>query len=89
MSKTTPGTDIPDDSAPLPDTFEQALVELERLVATMEGGELPLEASLAAYQRGAALAKFCQERLAAAEQQVRVLEGEVLKNFRPPEADDA
>jgi exodeoxyribonuclease VII small subunit len=72
----------------MPDTFEQALAELERLVAAMEGGELSLEASLAAYQRGAALAKFCQERLASAEQQVRVLEGEVLKNFRTPESDE-
>ena len=63
--------------------------ELERLVAAMEGGELSLEASLAAYRRGAALARFCQERLAAAEQQVRVLEGEVLKNFRSAESEDA
>ena len=72
----------------MPDTFEQALAELERLVAAMEGGELSLEASLAAYQRGAVLAKFCQERLASAEQQVRVLEGGVLKNFRTPESDE-
>ncbi len=80
---------MPDKPVPLPDTFEQALDELERLVATMEGGELPLEASLAAYQRGAALARFCQERLHAAEQQVKVLEGEMLKNFRSPESDDS
>jgi exodeoxyribonuclease VII small subunit len=82
------GPQSTDGPAPMPDTFEQALAELERLVAAMEGGELSLEASLAAYQRGAVLAKFCQERLASAEQQVRVLEGEVLKNFRTPESDE-
>jgi len=73
---------------PLPETFEEAIAELETLVASMEGGELPLEASLAAYQRGAALARFCQERLANAEQQVRVLEADVLKNLRPEDDDD-
>ena len=38
-----------------PASFEAALAELEQLVATMEGGQLPLEQSLAAYKRGAAL----------------------------------
>jgi len=92
MSKTPSGSAsaaaVPEDSAPLPDSFEAALAELERLVGEMEGGGLSLEASLASYRRGAALAKFCQERLVSAEQQVRVLEGEVLKNFRAPESDE-
>lgn len=89
MATPTSPSGIPEDNAPLPESFEQALHELEQLVAKMEGGELTLEASLAAYRRGAMLAKFCQERLAAAEQQVRVLEGGVLKNFRAPDTDDA
>jgi exodeoxyribonuclease VII small subunit len=89
MSKPASRSGIPEDSSPLPESFEQALAELEQLVATMEAGELSLEASLAAYQRGAMLAKYCQDRLAAAEQQVRVLEGEVLKNFRSSDSDDA
>lgn len=60
-------------------SFEKALAELERIVAQMEGGNLPLEQALAAHKRGLELAKFCHERLEAAQQQVQVLEGEVLK----------
>jgi len=60
-------------------TFEKALAELEKVVARMEGGELSLEQALAAHKRGLQLAKFCQARLEAAQQQVQVLEGEVLK----------
>jgi len=59
-------------------SYEAALAELERLVADLEGGKLELEASLAAYQRGSALLRFCQAQLAGAEQQVRMLEGETL-----------
>jgi len=66
-------------SAALPQDFETALAELETLVATMEDGSLPLAQSLAAYQRGVALTRLCQERLAQAEQQVRVLEGDLLR----------
>jgi exodeoxyribonuclease VII small subunit len=62
-------------------TFEKALAELEKLVAQMEGGSLPLEQALAAHKRGLELARFCQERLAAAQRQVKVLEGEVLKKL--------
>jgi exodeoxyribonuclease VII small subunit len=60
-------------------SFEKALAELERIVAQMESGNLSLEQSLAAHKRGLELAKFCQGRLEAAQQQVKVLEGEVLK----------
>ena len=62
-------------------TFENALAELERLVAQMEGGDLSLEQSLAAHKRGFALARLCQQRLESAQQQVRVLEGDVLKTL--------
>lgn len=62
-------------------TFETALAELETIVAGMEAGQLPLEQSLAAYKRGAELLKFCQSALQDAQQQVKVLEGDVLKNF--------
>ncbi|MEO8203001.1 MAG: exodeoxyribonuclease VII small subunit [Betaproteobacteria bacterium] len=72
-------------------TFEDALDELEKLVGGMEGGDLSLEQSLAAHKRGLELARFCQQRLESAQQQVRVLEGEVLKNLPvapDPEASD-
>ena len=68
-----------------PKTFEAALVELESIVATMEGGQLPLAEALTAYKRGAELLHFCQAALKDAEQQVQVLERGVLKAFTPSE----
>ena len=62
-------------------TFETALAELEKIVENMEAGQMPLEQSLAAYKRGAELLKFCQAALRDAQQQVKVLEDNVLKNF--------
>ena len=62
-------------------SFESALAELERIVASMEAGQMPLEKSLAAYKRGAELLKFCQAQLQDAQQQVKILEDNVLKNF--------
>jgi len=70
-----------------PKTFEAALAELETIVATMEGGQLPLADALAAYQRGAELLQYCQAALKEAEQQVQVLERGVLKSFAPADAD--
>ncbi|MEO6983749.1 MAG: exodeoxyribonuclease VII small subunit [Paralcaligenes sp.] len=63
----------------LPQDFETALAELEALVARMEDGQLPLEQSLAAYEKGVELARICQQRLDSAEQQVKVLQGHLLK----------
>ena len=60
-------------------SFEQALAELEKIVSRMEGGDLSLEQALAAHKRGLELARFCQQRLESAQQQVKVLEGDVLK----------
>jgi exodeoxyribonuclease VII small subunit len=60
-------------------SFEKALAELESLVAKMEDGGLTLEQSLAAHKRGLELARQCRARLDAAQQQGKVLEGEVLK----------
>ena len=64
-----------------PATFESALSELEKIVASMEAGQMPLEQSLAAYKRGAELLKYCQAALQDAQQQVKVLEDNVLKSF--------
>ena len=60
-------------------TFEAALAELEKIVSRMESGELSLEQALATHKRGLELARFCQQRLEAAREQVKILEGEVLK----------
>jgi len=70
-----------------PRNFESALAELETIVATMEGGQLPLAEALAAYQRGAELLQYCQAVLKEAEQQVQVLERGVLKAFAPATAE--
>ncbi|HYS14146.1 MAG TPA: exodeoxyribonuclease VII small subunit [Burkholderiaceae bacterium] len=64
-------------------TFEQALEELDALVRRMESGQLGLDDSIAAYQRGAELARYCQARLAAAEEQIKVLDGDLLKPLDP------
>ncbi|UUX94093.1 exodeoxyribonuclease VII small subunit [Aquabacterium sp. J223] len=67
-------------SSPLPPaSYEDALVELERLVAAMEGGQLPLDRLLDSYRRGAELLAFCRGRLQAVEDQVRLLEDGQLK----------
>ena len=69
-------------------SFEDAMAELEQLVAKMESGELPLEASVAAYQRGSELVKYCAAQLERVEKQVKVLEGDLLKPFASDGEDD-
>jgi exodeoxyribonuclease VII small subunit len=53
--------------------FEAALDELEKLVARMEEGELPLEETLKQFERGIELTRQCQQALADAEQKVEIL----------------
>ena len=53
--------------------FENSLLELEAIVSQMESGNLPLDQSINAYKRGAALLQQCQKSLGDAEQQVRIL----------------
>ena len=64
-----------------PESFEQAMAELAQLVTLMESGQLPLEASVAAYARGSELVKYCAQQLEKVESQVKVLEGDMLKPF--------
>jgi exodeoxyribonuclease VII small subunit len=75
MAKTLP--QAPAVAAPA--SYEDALTELERLVAAMEAGQLPLDRLLESYKRGAELLSFCRARLDAVEQQVKVLEDGQLK----------
>ena len=56
----------------IPD-FEASMAELEQIVERLEQGDLPLEASLAQFERGVALTRACQTALRAAEQRVQVL----------------
>ena len=53
--------------------FEPALEDLEELVSSMEDGELTLEESLQAFEKGIKLTRECQTALKNAEQKVQVL----------------
>jgi exodeoxyribonuclease VII small subunit len=77
MAKTTTSIQTP----PVPAKYEDALSELERLVAAMEAGQLPLDQLLESYKRGAELLTFCRNKLAAVEDQVKVLEDGDLKSL--------
>lgn len=76
MAKTAP---IAADEVAAVPRFEDALNELERLVASMEAGQLPLDRLLEQYKRGADLLAFCRGQLESVEQQVQVLEDGHLK----------
>jgi len=76
----TPRMSKPSSSQP-PKSFESALAELEKIVDSMEAGQLPLEDSITAYRRGAQLLQYCQNSLSAASQQIKILEAGVLKDF--------
>lgn len=53
--------------------FEDALRKLEELLRKMEGGDMPLEESLKAFEEGIRLSRFCTERLDDAERRVEIL----------------
>ena len=61
----------------MPDTsikdFEAAIAELESIVKKLEDGELALEQSLALYERGVQLSRFCHARLEDAERRIEIL----------------
>jgi exodeoxyribonuclease VII small subunit len=60
-------------------TFEEALRELEQVVGQLERGDVALDASIALYERGAALKAHCEARLAAAQariEQIALAEGQ-------------
>lgn len=66
-------------------SFEESLTELEQLVGKLERGDLSLEESLQAFERGVHLTRTCQKTLAEAEQKVQILIGkngnQTLENF--------
>jgi exodeoxyribonuclease VII small subunit len=69
-----------------PKTFEDAMQRLDAIVAKLEEDQLPLEEMIANYEEGVALARFCGEKLEAAEQKIRLVsrqaDGSVkLENF--------
>ena len=54
-------------------SFEQALAELEQIVRGLEGGQQKLEDAILAYERGSALRKHCETKLAEAEARVAAI----------------
>ena len=66
-----PAIDVAIDVASL--SFEDALAELDRIVRGLEGGQQKLEDSIGAYERGAALRRHCETKLAEAEARVAAI----------------
>jgi exodeoxyribonuclease VII small subunit len=54
-------------------TFESAIAELEKIVKQLEDGDLALDTSLALFERGVELSRYCHEQLGAAERRIEVL----------------
>ncbi|MGD0501971.1 MAG: exodeoxyribonuclease VII small subunit [Steroidobacteraceae bacterium] len=75
---------------PKPLDFEAAMRDLEQIVERLEHGDLPLEESLKAFERGIMLTRNCQSALKDAEQKVEILlkkAGEArVEDFEPDEA---
>jgi exodeoxyribonuclease VII small subunit len=63
-------SDAPSEAAP---DFEKSLQELERLVAQLERGDLPLAQSLTLFEKGVGLTRSCHSALANAQQRVEML----------------
>ncbi|MDA8050454.1 MAG: exodeoxyribonuclease VII small subunit [Rhodospirillales bacterium] len=70
-TKSPAGPGVAPDVAAL--SFEEALAELERIVRGLEGGQLKLEEAITAYERGAALRRHCESKLAEAEARVAAI----------------
>lgn len=62
-------------------SFEKSLDELEKIVAKLEAGDLPLEESLKLFEEGVKLSRNCRERLTNAERRIEMLmsDGEELR----------
>jgi exodeoxyribonuclease VII small subunit len=80
-------------AAPSEPSFESALERLEAIVERLEGGELPLEQALAAFEEGVALSRRCTAELEAAERRIELLlgvgpDGPATEPFEPSEGGD-
>jgi len=53
--------------------FESAIAELEKIVKQLEEGDLSLDTSLALFERGVELSRYCHEQLGAAQRRIEVL----------------
>ena len=62
---------MPDDITSL--SFEAALSELEKIVSSLENGQMKLEEAITSYERGAALRQHCEKKLHEAETRVQAI----------------
>ena len=81
MPKAPASSTSPAPTQHIPASYEAALQELEALVGQMESGQTPLDGLMSGYQRGAVLLQFCRGKLDAVEEQIRVLDQGVAKNW--------
>ncbi len=72
----------PFDASPVAElTYEQAFIQLEEIVAALEGSDYPLERTIELYERGQELAKYCTELLEKADLRLKKLTDNGLANF--------
>jgi exodeoxyribonuclease VII small subunit len=71
--------------------FESAIGELEKIVKQLEEGDLPLDRSLALFERGVELSRYCHDQLGAAQRRIEILteRGELKDASHLLNADDA
>ncbi|MBU7317273.1 MULTISPECIES: exodeoxyribonuclease VII small subunit [Paenibacillus] len=72
-------------------SFEQAMDQLERIVAQLESGDIPLEKAIELFQEGMKLSQLCGQKLEQVERKIEILleeEGGLAKKpFQPQETD--
>jgi exodeoxyribonuclease VII small subunit len=78
---------MPQDTTTIKD-FEGAIAELETIVKKLEDGDLSLEDSLALYERGVQLSRFCHARLEDVERRIEVLNERGELKAAPPGLED-
>lgn len=67
-------------------TYEQAITRLEEIVGQLEGNEVPLEESIALFQEGIELSKYCDDKLKNIQEKVaKIYENGQLKEFQTEE----
>jgi exodeoxyribonuclease VII small subunit len=69
------------------ESFESALEKLEKIVTDLEDGDLSLDQSIKAFEKGSQLSKVCEDQLKGARKKVEVLMGDKVEAF-PWEEDD-
>ncbi len=88
MKKKLTETEVIFQSQLQPQDFEHAVAELERIVVAMESEQMNLQESLSNYKRGMELLQYCQKTLENSQQQIKIFEAEMLKNFTVTESNE-